>query len=245
MYTTQLKNIVFFLLLSQSFLFAQENFNQLDDKGQKHGFWKGYYEDTKNLKYEGTFDHGKEVGQFTFYDNIKSKKIVATRDFSLKDDSCYTIMYNGKYKVSEGKMIDKIHEGEWRFYHLRSDTLMTVENYKKGKLHGIKKVFYNTGLLAELTTYDNGIKDGPYQKVAENGVVMEESTFKNGEYDGPVIFREAAGDRYTKGQYKKGKSTGKWYFYQNGKLYKTENRSEHKRARPQNKNLKTKEKLKE
>ncbi|MDD2986462.1 hypothetical protein [Flavobacterium sp.] len=244
MNTFHIKKIGFFLLFSQCFLFAQEKTNQIDENGTKYGPWKGYYEDTKNLKYEGVFENGKEVGVFTFYDNIKTKKIVATRDFSAKDGSCYTIIYNGKFKVSEGKMIDKIYEGEWKFYHLRSDTLMTLEHYKKGKLHGTKKVFYNTGLLAELTTYDKGIKEGPYQKVAENGTVLEESTYKNGEYDGPVIFREAVGDNYTKGQYKNGKSIGKWYFYKNGKLVKTENRSEHKRARPKSKNLKPKEKLK-
>jgi antitoxin component YwqK of YwqJK toxin-antitoxin module len=240
----QFKSIVFLFLLSQSFLFSQEKMNQVDENGNKKGQWKGYYDDSKNLKYEGQFENGKEIGIFTFYDNIKSKKIVATRDFSANDGSSYTIIYNGKFKVSEGKVIDKIHEGEWKFYHLRSDTLMTVENYKKGILHGVKKVFYNTGLLAELTTFENGIKDGPYQKVAENGVVMEESIFKNGEYDGSAIFREAAGDNYTKGQFKNGKSIGKWYFYKNGKVVKTENRSEHKRARPQTKKVRSKEKLK-
>jgi antitoxin component YwqK of YwqJK toxin-antitoxin module len=240
----QFKSIVFLFLLSQSFLFAQVKTNQVDENGNKNGQWKGYYDDSKNLKYEGQFENGKEIGIFTFYDNIKSKKIVATRDFSANDGSSYTIIYNGKFKVSEGKVIDKIHEGEWKFYHLRSDTLMTVENYKKGALHGVKKVFYNTGLLAELTTFENGIKDGPYQKVAENGVVMEESIFKNGAYDGSAIFREAAGDNYTKGQFKNGKSIGKWYFYKNGKVVKTENRSEHKRARPQTKKVRSKEKLK-
>lgn len=244
MHIGRLKKIVFVLLISQSFLFAQEKMNQVDENGKKHGEWKGYYDDTKNLKYEGVFEHGKEIGIFTFYDNIKTKKIVATRDFSAKDGSCYTIILNGKFKVSEGKMIDKIHEGEWKFYHLKSDTLMTVENYKNGELHGVKKVFYNTGLLAELTTFENGIKNGPYQKVAENGIVMEESTFENGEYHGPVIFREAAGNNYTTGQFKNGKSVGKWYFYKNGKLIKTENRSEHKRARPQTKKVRSKEKLK-
>lgn len=245
MLTFNFRFIYILLILSQTFLSAQENSNQLDEKGQKNGPWKGYYEGTKNLKYEGNFEHGKEIGVFTFYDNVKVKKIVATRDFSSNDGSCYTIIYNGKYKVSEGKTIDKIQEGEWKLYHLRSDTLMSVENYKKGKLHGTKKVFYNTGLLAEMTTYENGVKNGPYQKVAENGIVMEESNYKNGEYDGPVIFREAAGNQYTKGQYKNGKSVGKWYFYRNDKLIKTENRSEHKRARPQTKKRTSKEKLKE
>ena len=71
--------------------------NQLNANGNRHGLWKGYYEDTKYLKYEGTFNDGKEVGTFTFYDNTKVKKIVATRDFTSKDGSCYTIVFNGKH----------------------------------------------------------------------------------------------------------------------------------------------------
>ena len=157
---------------------------------------------------------------------------MATRDFSANDGSCYTIVFNGKHKVSEGKLVNKVHEGEWKFYHLRSDTIMNLENYKNGKLHGIKKVFYNTGLIAEETNYNNGIKDGPYKKVAENGIVLEESFFKNGQYHGKAIFREAAGGKYTVGEFKNGKSVGIWKFYDKDKLVKEENRSEKKKAKP-------------
>ncbi|MCB0442790.1 MAG: hypothetical protein KDC50_01930, partial [Flavobacterium sp.] len=224
--------LIFIFLYFSSSLLAQEKINQLDKEGNKHGIWKGYYDDTKNLKYEGEFDHGKERGVFTFYDNTKVKKIVATRDFSANDGTCYTIIFNGKYKVSEGKLVNKMHEGEWKFYHLRSDTIMNLENYKNGQLHGVKKVFYNTGLIAEESHYENGIKEGPYKKVAENGVILEESFFKNGQYHGQAIFREAAGDKYSTGEYKKGKSVGIWKFYEKGKLVKEENRSEKKKAKP-------------
>lgn len=238
------KNVFLILFFISSSLFAQEKINQLDEKGNKHGIWKGYYEDTKNLKYEGEFKSGKEVGVFTFYDNTKTKKVVATRDFSAKDGSCYSIVFNGKHKVSEGKLINKIHEGEWKFYHLRSDTIMNLENYKNGKLHGTKKVFYNTGLIAEEANYVNGIKDGPYKKVAENGVVLEETNYKNGEFHGPAIFREAAGDKYTVGEFKSGKSVGIWKFYDKGKLVKEENRSEKKAAKPKTAKGEAKRKVK-
>jgi antitoxin component YwqK of YwqJK toxin-antitoxin module len=238
------KKIVMIIFFISSTIFAQEKFNQLDEKGNKKGPWKGVYEDTKYTKYEGQFEHGKEIGVFNFYDNTKVKKIIATRDFTANDGSCYTIFYNGKFKVSEGKLVNKVYEGEWKFYHLKSDTIMNIENYKIGKLHGTKKVFYNTGLLAEESNYKEDLKEGPYKKVAENGIVLEESNYKNNEYEGPAIFREAAGDKYSTGQYKNGKSVGKWKFYEKGKLVKTENRSEHKRARPKSKNPQTKEKLK-
>ena len=63
----QLFKIVF-LILSVS-LFSQTDINKLDDNGKKIGLWKGVFENTKHPKYEGTFDHDKEVGLFKFFDN--------------------------------------------------------------------------------------------------------------------------------------------------------------------------------
>ena len=83
--------LLFFVSL---FMFAQTQSNKLDDKGNKNGLWKGYYPETKNLKYEGTFEHGKEVGVFTFYDNTKTKTVIATREFNSKENSAYTIVYD-------------------------------------------------------------------------------------------------------------------------------------------------------
>jgi antitoxin component YwqK of YwqJK toxin-antitoxin module len=212
--------------------FAQGKINQLDENGKKQGSWKGYYEDTKNLKYEGEFKNGNEVGVFTFYDNTKTKSIIATRDFSANDGSCYTIFYNGKFKVSEGKVVNKQFEGEWRYYHFKSSDIMTLENYKMGKLNGFRKVYFTNGQLAEETNYVEGIKEGASKRYAENGVVLEDAYYKNGEYDGMVTFRDATGKSYSTGVYKSGKSVGIWKFYENNKLVKEENRSEKKKAKP-------------
>ena len=104
------KNGIFFLFFLNVFgIQAQNSYNKLDEKGEKNGPWKGVYSDTKNLKYEGTFEHGKEVGVFTFYDNTKTKIVIATREFNSKDHSAYTIFYDQlKNKVSEGNVINKL-----------------------------------------------------------------------------------------------------------------------------------------
>ena len=226
------KPIFWMFIFSTLISFAQEKTNQLDENGNKQGNWKGYYEDTKNLKYEGEFKNGKEVGLFTFYDNTKVKSIVATRDFSANDGSCYTIFYNGKFKVSEGKVINKKFEGEWKYYHFKSPDIMTIEHYKEGKLNGVRKVFFTNGQLAEETNYKNGVKEGASKRYAENGVILEEANYKNDEYHGIVTFRDATGKSYSTGEYKNGKSVGIWKFYENNKLVKQENRSEKKKAKP-------------
>ena len=206
---------------------AQNDFNKLDDKGNKNGLWKGFYQDTKNPKYEGTFDHGKEVGIFKFFDNTKTKIIIATREFNPKDNSAYTIFYDQlKNKVSEGKVVNKVYEGQWKYYHKASKNIMTIENYSKGKLEGLRSVFYPSGKIAEETLYKNDQKNGPYKKYTETGIIIEESNYKNGQFDGLSIFRDADdGNIVSKGKFTNGKKTGIWQFFNKGKLVKEENMS--------------------
>jgi antitoxin component YwqK of YwqJK toxin-antitoxin module len=208
-------------------LFSQIDFNKLDEKGKKHGLWKGVYADTKNAKYEGTFEHGKEVGTFTFFDNTKTKRVIATREFNPKDNSAYTIFYDkGKNKVSEGKVVNKLSEGKWTYYHKASTVVMATENYSKGKLEGLRSVFYPNGKIAEEIQYKNNLKNGAYKRYTESGIIIEESNYKNNEYDGLAIFRDADnGTIVSKGKFVNGKKAGIWQFFEKGKLVKEENMS--------------------
>ena len=212
-----MKYIVIFLLISTVSL--AQDFNKLDENGKKHGVWKGVYQESKRPRYQGAFEHGKEVGMFKFFDDTKAGTVIATREFNVKDNSCYTIFYNqNKNKVSEGKVVNKLFEGEWKYYHEDLPTVMTLELYVNGKLNGVRKVFYKSGELAEETTYKDGIKNGTYKSYAENGVVLEESIYKNGEYDGLSIFRNVDNQVAAQGLFKNGKKVGIWKILQKGKL---------------------------
>ena len=205
-------------------VFSQSDFNKLDENGNKNGVWKGIYEESKRPRYEGTFDHGKEIGLFTFFEDTKSRTIIATREFNSKDNSAYTIFYDqNKNKVSEGKVINKLHEGVWTYYHKASKIIMTLENYKNGKLEGLKTINFPSGKVAELTNYKNGIKEGAYKKTAENGVLLEDLFYVNGEINGVSTFKGPDGLVVAKGTFKQGKKVGIWLFYENGKLVSKDN----------------------
>lgn len=205
---------------------AQSTYNKIDERGKKNGLWIGTYNESKRPKYEGNFVHGKEVGVFKFYDDTKAKSLIATREFNPNDDSAFTIFYDQKYyKVSEGKVMNKLFEGEWKYFHQESNTIMTIENYSKGKLEGLRTVFYGSGKIAEEQVYKNNVKDGLYKKFTEKGILLEESNFKNGLYEGAAIFRDANGDVASKGIFAKGKKVGMWQFYEKGKLIKEVNMS--------------------
>lgn len=216
--------LVILLLLNVS-LFAQDNINKFDDKGQRHGVWKGIYEETKRPRYEGTFNHGKETGTFKYFDDTKAGSVIATRVFA-KDGSCYTTIFDQKgNKVSEGKEVNKQHEGEWKFYHKESSVLMALENYKNGKLNGVRKVYYPNKAINEESVYTNGVKDGPYKKYTEKGVLLEDTVYKNGELHGPATFKNENDQLVAKGNFVNGRKMGMWQFYENGKLVKEENMS--------------------
>ena len=216
-----------FLLLVNIAVFSQAVSNKLDDKGNKNGLWKGVYQDTKNPKYEGTFEHGKEVGIFTFFDNTRTKIIIATREFNPKDNSAYTIFYDQlKNKVSEGKVVNKLYEGQWKYYHKASKTIMTIENYSKGNLEGLRSVFYTNGKIAEEMNYKNNQKNGPYKRYTESGIIIEESNYKNDQFDNFATFRDPDdGNIVSKGKFINGKKSGIWQFFKKGKMVKEVNMS--------------------
>ncbi|WP_395045382.1 toxin-antitoxin system YwqK family antitoxin [Flavobacterium sp.] len=212
----------YLLFVIITFFSAQaQEFNKLDDKGLKNGIWKGVYPDSNRPRFEGTFEHGKEIGLFKFFDDTKAVTIIATREFNAKDNSCYTIFYNQKgLKVSEGKLIGKLYEGEWKYYHFDSPDIMTTELYSNGKLNGVRKVYYKSKLIAEETAYKNGNKEGVYKKYAENGIVLEEINYKNNVFEGLSTFKNSENVIVSKGIYKKGKKEGTWEFNNNGKITK-------------------------
>ncbi|WP_374507314.1 toxin-antitoxin system YwqK family antitoxin [Flavobacterium sp.] len=213
--------IVFLVSLLFSVLHAQNEYNKLDAKGLKHGLWKGVYEESKRPRYQGTFEHGKEVGVFQFFDDTQKGDVIATREFNPKDNSAYTIFYDqNKNKVSEGRVVNKLFEGEWKYYHYASPAVMTTENYKNGKLEGVRTVYFLNGKVAEQINYVNNLKQGAYKKYTESGIVLEESFFKNNEYDGLAIFRNDSGTVVAKGMFTKGLKTGIWEVLENGKLVK-------------------------
>ena len=220
------------LFLSVQFLNAQTDINKNDEKGKKHGLWKGTYPESKRPRYQGTFEHGKETGTFTFYDDTKAGTVIATREFNPTDNSAYTIIYDqSKNKVSEGKEVNKLYEGQWKYYHRAAKEIMTLENYSKGKLEGKRTVYYPNSAIAEETEYKNGKKNGAYRKYSVKGIVLEESIYKNDVYDGPAIYRDPIGNIVAKGNFKAGKKTGIWEFYENGKLVSKDNMNKIKKKK--------------
>ncbi|MDO5981105.1 toxin-antitoxin system YwqK family antitoxin [Flavivirga spongiicola] len=212
--------ITLFVLLVYSLSFSQ-NVNQFDENGKRHGIWKKTFKNTNVLRYEGEFLHGKEVGVFKFYKNIRKKAVLtATRTFNENDNKTYVKFFTSRGKViSEGPMDGKLYIGAWKYYQKTSDELLTLEHYdNKGNLHGERFVYYPNGQIAEEQNYNNGKLNGVSTWYAANNVVLKAFIYVNGELHGDSKYYNSKGELITEGRYKQGKKHGIWKYYENGKL---------------------------
>lgn len=209
-----------FFIVSSSFMFAQET-NELDTNGARHGIWKKYFDNTKVIRYEGEFDHGKEIGVFKFYKNIRNKPVLtATKSFNPNDNITEVkfLASNGKV-ISEGQMDGKIYIGTWRYFQKNSDALLTLEHYNsKGALTGEYTVYYPSGQIAEKRNYVNGKLEGLAVWYSLKNVVLKEMIYENDELHGVAKFYNPKGELVSEGQYKRDKKDGLWKYYEAGEL---------------------------
>jgi len=212
------------LLLSLLFfagIYAQKN--QYDEQGLRHGAWKVDFEGTSDPRFEGTFEHGKETGEFKFYKKGFYDHPTAIMNFEQAQDSVHVAYYaqTGK-SISEGMMLDKKREGKWVYYHQKSDSIMMIEHYKNDSLNGLQKTYFPNGELAEKTYYVDGEKHGESFIYAENGKVNKELKYKDGELHGSATYYTPEGIKTIEGQYIEGRKIGNWKYFSEGKLVREE-----------------------
>lgn len=198
---------------------SAQSINQLDAKGERHGFWKKNFEKTNQPRYEGTFEHGEEVGLFKFYKLVDGKSALsATKDFLPNSDKVQVKFYSSKGKlISEGMMKDKLYIGKWIYYHNKANGIMTTENYNdNGILEGEKIVFYENGQIAEKAVYVNGEIDGLSTWYSPEGKLLKEFNYKNGMLHGVSKYYDKDGQLLAEGSYKNDKKHGIWKYYENG-----------------------------
>lgn len=219
-----IKQNLFFLLFLTLFLtdaVAQDTKNQVDKDGERHGFWSVNFDKTDQPRYEGTFEHGKEVGTFKFYKLDRNKSVLsATREFVPNSNDILVKFYSSKGKlISEGQMINKLFVGKWVYYHNKTNGIMTVEHYNdQGQLEGEKSVYYPNGQMAEQSHYVHGKLEGVSKVFSEKGVLIKEFTYKDDILHGMSKYYDADGTMLAEGAFKNDKKHGIWKYYEKGVL---------------------------
>lgn len=215
---------------------AQNTVNQFDSNGNRHGVWRKYFNNTDQLRYEGQFDHGKEIGEFKFYTLNKGKSVLsAVKQFNLENDLATVKFLSSTGKmISEGQMNGKLYIGKWIYYHNKTNGVLSIEYYNdQGNLDGEVVVYYPNGKEAERANYSNGKLEGNSTWYAENGKVLKEFLYKNDALNGPAKYYDADGNIASEGIYRNDLKHGIWNYYENGKLIKTKDHT--KRSKNPNK----------
>ncbi|MAZ72906.1 MAG: hypothetical protein CMC70_07140 [Flavobacteriaceae bacterium] len=205
-------------IISVTALSAQE-VNKFDETGKRHGVWKKYYPNSKQLRYEGEFNHGKEIGTFKFYCEECGDKPTTTKDFKANSDIANVKYYTIKGKVvSEGQMKGKDRIGEWVYFQKNSNNIMSKEVYVAGEMDGIQTTYYPNGKITEEITYTKGIKQGENNYYSPEGVLLKKLIYHNDQLHGPAEYYDANGNVTIKGYYKNGKKHGLWQYFKDGKV---------------------------
>lgn len=219
---TQVKNVLtgLFILLCLHTFAQPKNINQYDGDGNRHGIWKKYHEGTRMLRFEGTFNHGKEVGVFKFYEKGNSRYPIAIQTHSPNHDTVAVEFYDKRRnKTSEGKMLNRQRTGEWTYYRKgKNPKVMMTENYLNDKLNGWKTIYFSNGQITEKTMYKDGEKHGESLIYEEDGQLLEQYIYKNGKQHGYSKVYDARGRVTSEGYYKNGLRDGEWMFYTEGNL---------------------------
>lgn len=203
---------------------AQEQINQFDAQGARHGLWKKYYQGTQQLRYTGQFKHGVEVGVFKYYCDSCGDQAVVIRDFDSIPGACAIQYYTDSGQlVAQGRMQDQKRTGLWTTYHKGGQSIMAEEPYKDDLLDGIKKTYYPDGTLAESCPFVRGKRQGLCSYYGPGGQLIKTFTYDKDQLHGPVEFFDLTGALERSGLYHRDKKSGIWKTYANGVVIKEEN----------------------
>ncbi|MHB1146193.1 MAG: toxin-antitoxin system YwqK family antitoxin [Lutibacter sp.] len=212
------KSLFFFLLLFVSgTVMAQEKINQLDEQGRRTGVWKKYY-DNKNIRYEGQFEAGKEIGIFNYYAELNSAHPILVKSYTEGSDNAkVSYFYEGGKLESEGTMNGKNRIGKWTYYNTDGKTIISEENYENGLLHGTATTYFSPGKITEVLTFKDGVLHGNVLRYSSEGILLDDLQYENGKLHGPAKYYNIAGKLIRKGNYENDQKAGNWEYFENGK----------------------------
>ena len=214
------KNILFFgfLMCFLNSIFSQQNINLKDANGNRTGQWEKRYNNGK-VRYRGQFVNGKEVGHFFFYKEHNQSRPYLIKNF-LPNSHVAEVQFfsNSGVIESEGKMIKRDRVGTWLYYAADGKSIVLEENYKKGLLDGVVKVYYKDGSLTEESYYKNGLLHGSSKRYTDKSKLISNIPYVKGKIHGKVFYYNNDGVIRETGHYDMEKRVGRWEFYIDGEL---------------------------
>lgn len=203
------------------FGFSQEKLNQKDASGKRQGHWIKM-DSTGHKAYEGQFKDNIPQGTFKYFFPGGAVKAVSVFSEDGKTTTTTTYFPSGK-KNAEGKYVNEKKDGLWRFFSEYDESLVSEEMYTAGKKNGQSKTFFAGKNVAEMITWKNGLKEGPWIQYYDDGATKLQGNYTNDLKEGAFSVFYPTGQKFNIGQYVKDYPDGKWFTYDlDGKLISTD-----------------------
>lgn len=212
--------MIFLILIVSGTAIAQEKINQFDAQGRRTGVWKKYY-DNKNIRYEGQFETGKEIGVFNYYGELNPKQPMIVKTFSKAGDIAQVSYFYDDGKLqSEGSMKGINRIDKWLYYNTDGKSIISEENYKNGLLNGTSTTYFVSGKITEVLTYKNGELHGNVLRYSSEGILLDDLQYEKGKLHGLAKYYDVAGKLLRKGLYENDEKVGNWEYFENGEPIK-------------------------
>ena len=205
--------MLLFLLCIASFLsMSQEAVNKTDDKGMKQGKWVTRYPGG-TLRYEGTFERNKPVGEWKrYHENGKIKALMSYRPNSTR---VFVSLFDEEGKCyAKGVFEGTLRDSTWNFYS--GDILLQTEIYRMGKKEGKATGYYPGGKMMWGKEWKNDLADGIAVEYDPTGIKRSEIFFVEGKRSGRANFYDENGVLSMEGSYLDDLSDGTWKMFDKG-----------------------------
>ena len=188
--------------------FSQDTVNRVNSEGFKEGYWKKT-DSAGNKAYEGKFRNGLPSGTFKYYYPDGKLKAVSVFSADGKQSKTTTFFVSGK-KMAEGIYRDEKRDSIWQFYSDYDGAVLSEESYKNGRKDGPAKTFYAGKGVAEVISWKDGIREGPWIQYYLDGKVKMKTANHNDLKSGLMEAYSEKGILLFTGKYLNGNPEGTW-----------------------------------
>jgi antitoxin component YwqK of YwqJK toxin-antitoxin module len=195
---------------------ADTTWNQTDALGQKQGHWKKYDPDGNKI-YRGFFKDGKPVGKMERFYADGTRRAALTYPEGT-DITFAKIFYRNGKLAATGKYVSMLKDSVWNYYSYYSGDLMYTESYEAGLKNGTSVKYYPGGQTAEIMTWKEDMKQGPWKQFYEDSTLRLVSSHDSNQLHGKYQVYNRNKVLIMDGVYEHGRMDKTWHFYdENGK----------------------------
>jgi antitoxin component YwqK of YwqJK toxin-antitoxin module len=159
---------------------SQDAINRLNEQGLKTGYWE---ERSGDITLRGRYIDGKKEGVWESYSS--GNVLFKLEEFQNNRHHGISVQLDRRGKVNTVEhLFQDTLDGVMLNYSQHSQQVLKEANYKRGKLDGLFRTYYDNGKIKEEIWYKEDIKQGQTRWYSQTGRLVAEYNYENGNFQG-------------------------------------------------------------